>query len=443
MIVSRLLVSAAPGALTVIYLVMTVWLYFFGPISWPTPSPYLLALFLTFAVLATLAGFAFALNVPVRRGVNLPYRWLIIVGAALSVAILFPASYAYTGRPPWAVLSALQDQRAAYQEMLTQVSQGSGSRTIIALVRAVSYVLIVAVVPLGVVHAHRLGWPIRLAVLACAMSGVVFSILRGTDKEIADLAIFIGASLMVVTGRGLVKDAAKVWKMASSRRGLAIAFVLIVAGVGALGLFSARKAARLGGVAEVCISDMRICADPDNWMIRALPDAGKFTVSMLTGYVAQGYFGVSLALDLPLNPMWGVGNSSLASRAYEAVTGDTTLYQGSYTYQLRSLGWSDQTQWSSLFTWFANDFGFPFSAVIVGLIAFGAGVAWRDAVFGRNDAALVVFCMLLQMLVYAPANNQVLQTLDSSLAMGFWLLLWLGTRVMQQHCSQRPTQLAA
>ncbi len=428
---TRLLTSALPGTLLVVYLLWTVWMYFYGPIAWPTPDPYILAVFLLFAILTVTAGFALALNVTPREGLQLPVKWILLGGAALSVGILFPASYAYTGRPPWAVLSALQDQRAAYEAMLAQVNQGTGSRTLIALVRALAFMVIVAVVPLGVVHGRRLGWVLRLAVIACALSSVVFSILRGTDKEIADLAIFAGGGLLVLLGRGLSRDAARVRKLLTSRQGMAIIFVLLVGAVAALGLFSARKAARLGGVDEVCISDMRICADPENWMISSLPLPAKFTISMLTGYVAQGYFGVSLALTLPTNPMWGVGNSSLATRAYEAVTGDTGLYQNSFTYQLRTLGWSDQTQWSSIYAWFANDFGFPLSAVLVGLIAFAAGAAWRDAVFGRNDAAVVAFCILFQMLVYAPANNQVLQTLDSSLALGAWLVLWLAPRLWQ------------
>jgi hypothetical protein len=441
LIASRLWISAAPGLLVAVYLTASVFLYFEGPIAWPTPDSPLLLTFLSFAILSIIAGFSFALNMPSSAGFAMPIKTMLVAGSILSIVILFLASYAYTGQPPWAVFSALADQRAAYEGMLSQVNQGSGSRTLIALVRSVGFILIVAVVPLGVVHARRLGWPVRMAVLACALSGVVFSILRGTDKEIADLAIFVGGALLVLAGRGLARDAGRVWRLATSRAGLAIILVLIVAAVGALGLFSARKAARLGGVSEVCISDMRICADPQNWMIAPLPEAAKFTVSMLTGYIAQGYFGVSLALELPFTPMWGVGNSSLATRAYEAATGDTGLYQESYTYQLRTVGWSDLTQWSSLFTWFANDFGFPFAAVIVGVIAFAAGVAWRDAVFGRNDAAVVVFCILLQMLVYAPANNQVLQTLDSTLALGTWFLIWLVSRLStSRRLGQEPAR---
>ena len=51
--------------------------------------------------------------------------------------------------------------------------------------------------PLGILRWRTIGWSGRIAVAVTAACSIVFSIMRGTDKEIADLFV-VGASAVFV-----------------------------------------------------------------------------------------------------------------------------------------------------------------------------------------------------------------------------------------------------
>ena len=116
------------------------------------------------------------------------------------------------------------------------------------------------------------------------------------------------------------------------------------------------------------------------------------------------------------------------TRLYEAATGDSALYEQSYTYRLRWNGWSDAYHWATLFTWIANDVGFPATILVMGVTAWVWGCAWHDVIANDNFPALIVFCMLTQALVYIPANNQLMLVTESYVALLIWLAIWWWSR---------------
>ena len=61
---------------------------------------------------------------------------------------------------------------------------------------------------------------------------------------------------------------------------------------------------------------------------------------------------------------------------------------------------------------------------ILALIGFVWGRAWRDAVLGENDRAAVMFCVLMIMLFYLPANDKVLGVFDGYTTILFWMMAW-------------------
>jgi hypothetical protein len=67
----------------------------------------------------------------------------------------------------------------------------------------------------------------------------------------------------------------------------------------------------------------------------------------------------------------------------------------------------------------------PIFMLLIGSI-FGA--SWRDAVFGRNDCATVVFMFFLIMMGYLPANNQITLVPDHLFALLAWIYFWRRTR---------------
>jgi hypothetical protein len=225
--------------------------------------------------------------------------------------------------------------------------------------------------------------------------------------------------------------------------------VVIVAGIVVLGaaasLFGERKAGRYGVTALCLVGDENvpsdICADFEHPWFGLLDERDRFTAAMAAAYFTQGYYGLALALTMDdFRSTWGFGNAPFAMAAYTNWTGDEELYKRSYTYRLRELNWSDQQRFSTMFPWIANDISFPMVPVLMLLIGAMFGASWRDAVFGRNDCAVVVFTILLIMMGYLPANTQITLVPDHLLALLTWLCFW---RVMRRRVAGPATAILA
>jgi len=275
----------------------------------------------------------------------------------------------------------------------------------------------------------------RCIAVAGLLAMFAFSIFRGTDKEMFDVAILQVAALGVVCCRYVANRKA----MPAARVWLAAVVILLMVSL-MLNSFVDRKAQRIGFQAEqrveqgtkpevamapaYCISS-RICTYP----LAAGADLNQvrfnFAFSMVSAYLAQGYYGLALSFEKPFESMYGFGHSNLLTRAYVAVTKDQTFANRALTTRLGDDGWDVRYQWSSAYTWFANDVGVWGSALVVGGLAFLWGLSWKDALFGENDAAAVVFCLLCWFFVYLPASNEIMQTADGYFALLSWLGIWL------------------
>ena len=118
--------------------------------------------------------------------------------------LLVPASIVYTGLHPWELLQALKDQGQAYRRMQQQLLITSGERDNIVALRTLIAPLVYAILPLGIIRWRSIGWIGRASVVLVVLTAVIFSILRGTDKELADLFVVGIAAAFVVVGRSIV-----------------------------------------------------------------------------------------------------------------------------------------------------------------------------------------------------------------------------------------------
>jgi hypothetical protein len=455
---------ALPFTLMMIYLLSTILLFWFGPLDWPTPNPKTMALFLTCAVFGICAFYVVgAQDEPEGRPIS-SWRSIIVAGAILSVVILFPSAHYYADKMPWQILDALKDQKAAYDALQKKLVDTAGTRTLISAVRAMVYPVIFAALPLSILNWRRMSWWLWILTAAAVCSGLIFSILRGTDREGFDMIIIAGASGFVVAARSCVARNATLSDIILNRKTLAGAVLFLVIASFALSVFADRRAQRTGYTPEafaagtrdapslaehlksgagwgdvMCIRD--ICLDPDHVLVRYVDAPKKYTILMLTSYLTQGYFGLSLAMTNRQSSTLGIGHSSVITRLYERLTHDASLYERSYTFGLRQMHWSDESQWSSIFPWLANDVGFPGSIAVICLLAFLWGRSWRDAVGANNDAAAIVFCLLFQLFVYVPANNQLAQTFDAYFTITGWCAFWLLAKLSIK--KERPALLRA
>jgi hypothetical protein len=426
-------ITRAPLVLVFGYLVATFVLFLVWPMNWPIYTAgewtkliaYVLLCFVVIGITTWVAS-----SGETRVTAPLPHvPTLLVVGAVAAALMLTPSCLAYTNRPPWEALEALRDQGGAYRRLQDQLAATTGERNAIAALRALIAPLTYAALPLGIIRWGSIGWIGRAAVAVVVAATMIFSIMRGTDKEFADLFIAGASAALVVFGRSRAlghrgfRLVRRYWGWAL----LALVFVYV-----AQGLFTERKEQRLGGnvgrTFSVCAADTHICADLENPLISWLPLRQRFGVTIFILSTCQGYYGLDLALEKPFDSAFGVGHSPAALSVYEAATGDASLHLRTFTYRNGVDRWSEDHSWSTLMTWIANDTGFAGAVLVVGLIAFLWGLWWREAAAGMSDPAAVLFALATTSMVYLPANNQVLASYDGYTELAVWIAIWLWHR---------------
>lgn len=426
------------------YVVATFLLFLAWPIDWPI---YTFANWMRLAAYVTLC--LTVIGVAAYRGsagatrvtAPLPYLsvWLPL-GAVAAALLLIPSSFIYTGRHPWELFDALKDQGAAYRRSQLQLFLTSGERDNIVAVRTFIAPLTYAILPLGIVRWRSIGWLGRASVAVVVATSIIFSILRGTDKELADLfvigiaAAFVAAARNIAMGKGGMELIQRSWKLAA----IAVVFLLF-----AQSLFTERKEQRIGGIVSrtsVCANDSRICADFDNPVISWLPLRQRFGLTVFILSTCSGYYGLELAMEKPFDTSFGLGHSPASLSVYEAVTGDPTLHKRTYTYRNGADGWSEENYWSTLIAWIANDVGFFGAIFVLALIGFMWGLWWREAAAGMSDPAVVLFSLSTTMIFYLPANDQVLASYEGYTVLIVWLGIWLWHRSRRALSAVVPTQ---
>jgi hypothetical protein len=425
-------IERLPIRLVLLYVGATVFIFVFGPFDWPVENWTTLLGFLAATMFALWLGFRWAsARTPGGTSFN-KWRAVIMLGALASIVTLFLAAPVYTGRMPWEVLDALSDQGAAYRALQEQLELTAGTRGPIALLRILTWPLVFAVLPLGLLHWREMNLRLRLLVLTTLGCIGISSILRGTDREIADLMAVAGATGLVFFARQIAHEG-MTWRRLLRRHSVVIVTSLLLVGI-AVSLFAQRKQERYVGSA-ICLAGSsddlpdQICADFDHPWFTLLDDDQRFMASMVAAYFSQGYYGLALGLSVDdFRPTWGLGNAPFAMTAYTNLTGDRSLYERTYTFRMRELGWSDDHRWSTMFPWIANDISFPMVPVFMLLMGALFGASWRDAVFGRNDCATIVLAIMFIMMGYLPANSQVTLVPDHLFALMTWVYVWRRTR---------------
>lgn len=408
-----------------VYLVITIVLFAFGPFVWLLPSMVPVLLYLSVLVGMLYVGHKAGLARPAVYAPMPLMKIIFVFGAIAAITLLIPSSITYTGRWPWQVFEALADQREAYGKLGLQLAETEGSRGYIVAVRTLTYPFIFAVLPFGVMYWRSLTLVQRMLLLLTALSSVIFSTLRGTTRELADVVLIGGSALLVSIYRDVEDSKARTRRL----RKAAFRMTGLVAGV--LLALTIRTSLRAGDVLTAnsgCIGETRVCVDYERVPFSVFPFWLDDFLATLTGYFAQGYYGLALALEDEFIWTKGVGHSPAVQTLYQLMTGDATLAQSSYINRLIEQGWSGEYQWSSLATWLASDVSFWLVPVVMLLIGFLWARSWADATVAGDDRAAVFFCALTMMIFYFPANNQMMNTLDNYAALVGWALAWGLTR---------------
>lgn len=161
-------------------------------------------------------------------------------------------------------------------------------------------------------------------------------------------------------------------------------------------------------------------------------EVGARGLVLLSGYLSQGYYGLSLALQLPWNPD-GIGSGAPALWSL-AVQYLGAADPSAYSYPARveaNFGWSSTVHWSTVFPWLASDLTFVGAVIMSGLVAFLLARVWISYLSDGHAWSLVWLNVIAVAVIYAPANNQLFN--DRFAAYGVVLLCLLSLFIRRRY----------
>jgi hypothetical protein len=410
-----------------VYLAVSVLTFAFGPWPWPVSNPFQLYSFLILAQVALLAGYLQAikkqprpastkLRVPLMVTVSLVfnYLWLpeiyeIRTGQAFNLGAAISA-----------MMTGLTDPGHEYLENKKYTAlQGvnmAGHTTAIVYATFLVYPIMWIAFPLGVVFWKQLKVPVRVALVGFITLDLSVWVATGTNKGIADFVLLLPCLLVARQPAILMKI--------RLQNVLKIGMVAMLGLVALFTFFSMGMVGRTNGL-TVSHSDAAagIAPEFDGPILSIVPPALQEDLASLASYYIQGYYALSLSLKEPFIFCYGVGNSYFLEGLSRHLV-NTPISNDTYPARIQENGWNAYGRWHSIYPWIASDLSFPGTIVFMFLLGRVFALVWIDVAFCGNPWAVCLLPLLLTMLFYVPANNQVLGFPQA--AMSFWalLLLW-------------------
>jgi len=262
-------------------------------------------------------------------------------------------------------------------------------------------------------------WKVLFILLVLIIALNTF-ILMGKQKQIGDLVI-------LMLGVFLIKFSTLSIKIPRKYKFLVVALFIVV-----FLAFANSQKSRLA-FSNVDLSNYNLKAlssvyikenHPVFWIFGE--DLG-FGVSLISSYVTQGYYGLSQTLDLPFEWTYGLGNSYAIAVAANRFFG-LPFYYDTKTYPFRAekeTGWPAYKKWHTIFPWLASDFTFLGAIIILTIVAFIYAICWIESYRYGNPFSIVMFCTISIMLIYVPANNQLMGSPESVIMVFSLFIAWV------------------
>lgn len=412
----------SPLTIFIIYWTFTLLLYAFGPYNWVTYRPILFwALNITY-LFAFIAGWALSSKaVTSRRGAewtkeddrSLLRRLgpLLYINLFYEVINLFRtflfANFNVSGLIQRIIygITNMGDSYNSFQDNVNITSAGVVGGSLITLFNYIWDIWGFSTLIFGALYFKKLKIHQKCLAAACIFLEIIAYLARGTNIGVFRIVLII-LVLYYINYMKSNRDRTK------KKRGRKAKLIIIglAAVVVVVQLFDKIMKSR-GGIDYWQLGFYNIGGihiNHDSVFFKILPSGFHQLLVSLSGYLSQGYYGMSLTLRVPWQPMWGVGYSM----ALQNVLGNffPTIADASYQTRIEKFGWDSYTQWHSMYSWFANDVSYFGVIIIMFFFGYFFHRALRDSLELNNPYAKVMLCFLFLMAVFLPCNNQIAQT---------------------------------
>lgn len=405
-----------------IYLVLTVFLYSFGPVDWKTENPILVYSLLLMYQVAFFFGYQSAEKCTIKKRNYLIKQNIIKYFPIIAfIAITMNAIYymrivkLVNNRGILDVIvasltnpSSLYTARSAVTIASSEMFGGKFFALLVPLMGPIT----TSIIPLTIVFFKEFNIKSKVLSILCIFSQVLLSISSGTSEGYFNIIVFF------ITGM-LLKD--RIHSTQISRKEFKIFLSFFVLFLTFLGIFDSVMADRNRGSFSLSLGINSI--DFENWMLMLLPDFLQSLLIYLTIYVTQGYYGFSLATLCDWNPTMGFGNSMyLIKNLKDLFSIDIMEY--TYMGQAEAYGWGATVNWHTAYTWIANDVSLLGVVFIMYFIGWLLNQVYRDAFFNKNPIAIALFNVIIMFCFFIPANNKVFAAPQTFTTFWFCIIIW-------------------
>lgn len=166
-------------------------------------------------------------------------------------------------------------------------------------------------------------------------------------------------------------------------------------------------------------------------------EIGFGMATILSGYLSQGYYGLSLCLQLPFEWTYGLGSSYALTKILERV-GIAGIYDHSYLNRMsENFGRDGLSAWNTIFPWLASDYTWLGALVFFFFVGNLLARAWREVLVHDNIISYLMLVNLIVLILFVPANNQLFHGYDSFIASWSILVLWGTSRSRYMRRNER------
>ncbi|APZ49242.1 hypothetical protein BW721_05875 [Jeotgalibaca sp. PTS2502] len=410
--------------LIVIYLSITYIMYVIGPYNWPSDNFTLLTLYLLVLFLLIIFGFYLAYR---KLNGSLQYKskgkFFIFFIETLIILNLFYQL--------WGIVSYTSIETLSFSNIINNLSLGLskpgdsyyekiGNIPIAFGISAAPWVVLAPLTysstPLFLYNYKTVRPLFKILGVLTILVELTRWISIGTNQGIIGVAfIFITVFLVKYLRNNLMNKSNKMISISFKKLFLRfLIFMLILFGII---FFILSISDRINSVANFHIGG--IYPDMENIFVKYTPDFIGTGVILISSYLTQGYYALSMLLPLENMSMLGIGHSNFLISNFSELF-NKEYFLNTYQMKLASIGWHPTIYYHTFFTWIANDVGFIGALFVVFIFSYYCGYIIKKSVYEENQLAIIILSLLLSIFFYMPSNNVVLSTPNTFMA--FWVL---------------------
>jgi hypothetical protein len=164
-------------------------------------------------------------------------------------------------------------------------------------------------------------------------------------------------------------------------------------------------------------------------------------LSLFISYISQGYYGLSLTLQLPFEWSYGMGNSFAMTSYAEQYFGMSGIFEKTYPFRMENVfNWPAKMYWHTIFPWLASDITFPGALALMFFVGRGYARSLIDSVIYESPLGISAFYLLTILLLYLPANNQLMQAREMMIATVVLFFSWFifGAKLRKGNLRKTP-----